>query len=317
MAKFKAGMPKDAIEALKQEFKDNYDTNKDGTVSCAELVKLMNWTEEMAQNIIARLDVNSDGHMQFDEFILYMEGSTKERLYSSDEIKQMFDDLDKDGNGRISPDELNKGVREIYTKVVDGMANKLIQEADKDGDGHVNMEEFFDTLVVKLPIGMGPCKDEEYREYYKNEFEKFDKNGDGSLTTAEMSEFMSKSTKYSDKEIEYLISRVDLNDDGRVQFNEFFMHLDGVSKDHIKQQFMAIDKDKNGKISPEEMVFGITKIYRQMVDFEVAKLIKESSFEDDDGYINFNEFVNRFFSNCPYKINSLYWPIYLGCAVSI
>nr|Q03975.2 RecName: Full=Calcium-binding protein LPS1-beta [Lytechinus pictus] len=239
MAKFKAGMPKEVIDAMKQEFKDNYDTNKDGTVSCAELAKLMDCPEEEAQRIITGVDVNCDGRMQFDEFLLYMEGYTKERLYSSDEIKQMFDDLDKDGNGRISPDELSKGVGEISTKLVEGMANKLIQEADKDGDGHVNMEEFVDTLVAKLPLCFKKCFHED-----------FDKNGDGSLTNAEMSQLLNRNLpgQYSEELINEMISRVDLNGDGRVQFGEFLMHAQNLSKDDIKNQFMAIDKDKNGKI---------------------------------------------------------------------
>nr|XP_054748964.1 calcium-binding protein LPS1-beta [Lytechinus pictus] len=292
LAKFKAGMPKEVIDALKQEFKDNYDTNKDGTVSCAELAKLMDCPEEEAQRIITGVDVNCDGRMQFDEFLLYMEGSTKVDLYSSDEIKKMFDDLDKDGNGRISPDELSKGVGEISTKLVEGMANKLIQEADKDGDGHVNMEEFFDTLVAKLPLRKDFGMTEKLLERFKKCFhEDFDKNGDGSLTTLEMGQLLNRNLpgQYSEEQINKMISRVDLNDDGRVQFGEFLMHAQNLSKDDIKNQFMAIDKDKNGKISPEEMVTGIKEIYACMVDPEVAKLIKEAD-RDGNGCVDFEEF---------------------------
>ncbi|XP_041455590.1 calcium-binding protein LPS1-beta-like isoform X2 [Lytechinus variegatus] len=295
LAKFTRGVPKSVIEEMKKEFKDNYDTNNDGTVSCAELAKLMDCPEEEAQKMIATVDVNCDGRMQFDELVLFMEGSTKADLYSSEEIQKMFEDLDKDGNGKISPEELSKGVREIYTKLIEGMATKLIQEADKDDDGHVNMEEFCDTLVEKLPVRKDRFLNEQLLECIKKDFkEKFDKNGDGSLTNAEMSELMNnRYSSYSDEEIKEMISRVDLNDDGRMQFSEFLLYVQNMSKDDIKNQFKAIDKDENGKISPEEMVSGIKEIYASMVDSEVAKLIKEADFDGDGCVDIWGEFIKK------------------------
>ena len=58
--------------------------------------------------------------------------------YSGREIRQVFCELDKDGNGFISAAELKHGMMASLDKKIDAMIN----EADVDGDGQINFLEF-------------------------------------------------------------------------------------------------------------------------------------------------------------------------------
>jgi hypothetical protein len=59
-------------------------------------------------------------------------------IYSEKEIRQVFRELDKDGNGFISAAELKHGMMASLDKKIDSM----IKEADVDGDGQINFLEF-------------------------------------------------------------------------------------------------------------------------------------------------------------------------------
>ena len=54
------------------------------------------------------------------------------------EIHHVFLELDKDGDGFISADELKKGIIES----IEGKIHHLIHEADADGDGQLDFTEF-------------------------------------------------------------------------------------------------------------------------------------------------------------------------------
>ena len=59
-------------------------------------------------------------------------------IYSEKEIRQVFRELDKDGNGFISAAELRHGMMASLDKKIETM----IDEADVDGDGQINYLEF-------------------------------------------------------------------------------------------------------------------------------------------------------------------------------
>ena len=64
---------------------------------------------------------------------------------SEEELKEAFKVFDKDQNGFISAAEVNI----IMTCLYDEEVNEMIREADEDGDGQVNYEEFVRMMLNK------------------------------------------------------------------------------------------------------------------------------------------------------------------------
>ena len=71
---------------------------------------------------------------------------------SAEEIKEAFKVFDKDGNGYISAAELRHIMTNLGEKLTDEEVDEMIREADVDGDGQINYDEFVD-MVRALPEG--------------------------------------------------------------------------------------------------------------------------------------------------------------------
>jgi len=65
------------------------------------------------------------------------------------EFKEAFSLFDKDGNGFISAAELRHVMTNLGEKLTDEEVDEMIREADIDGDGQVNYEEFVTMMTSK------------------------------------------------------------------------------------------------------------------------------------------------------------------------
>lgn len=57
--------------------------------------------------------------------------------------------FDKDGNGFISAQELRHIMTNLGEKLTDEEVDEMIREADVDGDGQINYDEFVDMMMQK------------------------------------------------------------------------------------------------------------------------------------------------------------------------
>jgi len=69
---------------------------------------------------------------------------------SEEEIKEAFKVFDKDNNGFISAAELRHVMTSLGEKLTDEEVDEMIREADVDGDGRINYEEFVKMMVIQF-----------------------------------------------------------------------------------------------------------------------------------------------------------------------
>ena len=60
-----------------------------------------------------------------------------------------FQVFDRDGNGFISAAELRHVMTNLGEKLTDEEVDEMIREADVDGDGQINYEEFVKMMMAK------------------------------------------------------------------------------------------------------------------------------------------------------------------------
>ncbi|XP_064623001.1 calmodulin-A-like [Lineus longissimus] len=135
------------------EFKEAFslfDHNGDGRISTTDLGIVMgalglNPTDAELQEIISEVDVSGSGFIELSDFLSMMSRNLLEDE-SVEELTNAFRVLDKDGNGYISAAELRHVLSGLQEKITDDEVNKIIREADLDGDGQIDYAEFINSF---------------------------------------------------------------------------------------------------------------------------------------------------------------------------
>ncbi|XP_004302046.1 PREDICTED: calmodulin-like protein 11 [Fragaria vesca subsp. vesca] len=129
-----------------------FDKDGDGCITIEELATAIksvdqNPTAEELQSMINEVDIDGNGTIEFGEFLNVMVRKMKEND-ADEELKEAFKVFDKDQDGYISPNELRNVMINLGERLTDEEAEQMIREADLDGDGLVNYEEFVTMMLL-------------------------------------------------------------------------------------------------------------------------------------------------------------------------
>jgi len=97
--------------------------------------------KEEIQKMIQDVDDDGSGTIEFPEFMTMMSQKILNRD-PKDEILKAFRLFDDDETGKISFKNLKRVAKELGERMTDEELQEMIDEADRDGDGEVNEEEF-------------------------------------------------------------------------------------------------------------------------------------------------------------------------------
>ena len=130
-----------------------FDNNQDGTITREKLRNLLlklnqTVTEDDLKDMISVIDTTGDGKINFEEFVAMME-KRKNEADTEQEIINAFRVFDKDGNGLISKAELTNIMSILGDTLTNEEIEEMIIEADVDGDGFINYEEFVRMMMAK------------------------------------------------------------------------------------------------------------------------------------------------------------------------
>ena len=131
-----------------QEFFVQYDTNNDGSISGDELLPLMESlglksSKRQVKSFLKSVDTDGNGSIDFGEFVSMI--ATRMKL---EPIRKMFQNIDKDGDGYLTVDELRTGLQELNENVTDADLAKFVSNADINGDGRVDYVEFAVSMIL-------------------------------------------------------------------------------------------------------------------------------------------------------------------------
>ena len=167
-------------------------------------------------------DRNRDGKVSFEEF-----GSVERAASLKHEgRRRLFDHLDKNKDGMITPSELPKS------------APKPVRDGDLDKDGRISMEEFRRNSRLR---GIG-------EERISAMFSRMDRNRDGVLTSKDFKRRAMPVPEHGE------MKKLDTDGDGALSFEEWSRsprHKE-VSLEELQRRFKALDRNKDGEIDGKE-----------------------------------------------------------------
>ncbi|KAL3637191.1 hypothetical protein CASFOL_019490 [Castilleja foliolosa] len=137
------------------------------------------------------------------------------------ELKQAFEMIDRDGDGKIKKEELEALLCGLGAEPPSEEELKLmLAEVDRDGDGCVTLEEFYSIGSAFAP----PACDTEMRDT----FDFFDSDRDGRITAEELFNVFKTigDAQCTLEDCRRMIRGVDRNGDGFVCFEDFTLMMD-------------------------------------------------------------------------------------------
>mmetsp|Transcript_1076 Transcript_1076/g.2183 ORF Transcript_1076/g.2183 Transcript_1076/m.2183 type:complete len:233 (-) Transcript_1076:60-758(-) len=218
------------IKDFREAF-DVFDADGSGDIDVKEIAEAMKalgaeTSEDELKTLIAEVDTDGGGSIDFDEFCALMGNLKKldkkwEALLSFskaqvEEYRDAFNMFDKDGSGDIDLDELATLLQNLGVKPSEAELKTMISEIDADGSGSIEFEEFL-QLMTKQAVG-GPSKEDDIAEAFKA----YDRKSQGFITVEDLQAMMtSLGEKFSNEDIQEMLLEVDHDGDGKVGYNDF------------------------------------------------------------------------------------------------
>lgn len=153
-----------------------------------------------------------------------MENNSNGENKQIEELKNAFSMFDKDGSGTISRNEMEMVFTSLKIDIKKQEIQDVIDNMDVDGDGEISFEEFIKNIGG---MG-GNLFDERYtNEEIEWVFNFFDENNKGYITIEELSKAFTKfGYSYTTLQLKRMIKKIDKNSDGKISLDEFTQLMD-------------------------------------------------------------------------------------------
>lgn len=136
------------------------------------------------------------------------------------ELREAFGLFDKDGDGSITTDELGTVMRNLGQFPSADELSMMLKEIDIDGDGTFSFEEF--VQVMANMGGISEQSEEDEEKELREAFKVFDKSGCGYICASDIRAILQcLGEDLTEEEIDEMIAEVDIDGDGRIDYDEF------------------------------------------------------------------------------------------------
>lgn len=129
-----------------------------------------------------------------------------------EDVKKVFNDFDANGDGKIDASELRSILITLGTDASPKEIASIMSEIDSDGDGFIDLNEFAAFHLASS------ADNKELRDA----FDVYDRDKNGVISASELHQTLkSLGQKCTLRDCEKMISAVDVDGDGAVNFDEF------------------------------------------------------------------------------------------------
>jgi len=123
------------------------DINRDGKIDVLDLINFfkewnLGYNRDIAQKVIDRHDSDNDGHMDFEDFVTYIQAHEKM-------LRLTFDHVDHNQDGIIDKKELQETFKKLGAELDQIGAQNMLKRMDKDETLTINPQEWRDYFLFR------------------------------------------------------------------------------------------------------------------------------------------------------------------------
>lgn len=131
-----------------------------------------------------------------------------------DNLARVFKAFDKNGDGKLSMEEVKTGYIEHYGRVMsDEEVEKMFSAVDSDNSGYIDYSEFVVAAMNEKQLTTN--------DKLQAAFKMFDKDGSGVISADEIKDVLGFGGNLDKAAIDQIMKQVDENGDGEISFEEF------------------------------------------------------------------------------------------------
>lgn len=133
---------------------------------------------------------------------------------------------------------------------------------------------------------------------FKEAFNLFDKNNNGKISHVELGEiFRSVGKNPSEKDLREMIQEAEGGEGNELTYDKFIVlmrkkMIDRDTEDELVEAFRLLDTEGKGLINNKDLRQMLINLGETLTPDELDKIIEEAD-DDNDGYINYVEFVKN------------------------
>ena len=215
-------------------------------------------------------------------------------------MKQLFGDFDRDGDGLITMEEIRLTMMDFGKEIPKAELSAIFEKVDKNKDQRIDFVEF-EALIEQLETKFGKLKTSSTASTTgsnnkQNAFEDFDKDKDGLVSLDEIRLHLLETGKgISEIELQDLFNKADTNGDGKIDVTEFTKLVE-LLRDRdcsidpaLLKAFEQFDTDRDGLVSKEEVRSTLQASGKDLSDSELEICFNEAD-TNKDGKIDVTEF---------------------------
>lgn len=131
-----------------------------------------------------------------------------------EQLAKVFKSLDKNGDGKLSKDEVKDGYMAHYGKLIsDDEVDNMFSAVDTDESGYIDYTEFVVASINEKVLLS--------HDKLKAAFRIFDKDHNGSITPSEIKAVLQQDGSIPNEVVNAILKSVDANGDGEISLDEF------------------------------------------------------------------------------------------------
>merc|ERR1712167_17681 len=120
-------------------------------------------SDEELEKMVTDIDNDGNGTVEFGEFLSMMTGKMGEKDTRED-IEKVFKLFDDDSSNKITFKNLARVAEELGETIDDEELQDMINQADRDGDGAINIDEFYRIMKKKGNFLEDLSSDDDFEE---------------------------------------------------------------------------------------------------------------------------------------------------------